>query len=192
LPIVIALVWSLLAAAARRITVRRLSVPASPLRLRAMLVLQTLRAFATWIAVLLLLASIVGGFYLATRGSRPDLVRLYTVASPLVVLIGASWLAPNWCLSLAAIFGRQGQSFRGAFRHARQTVRQQRSDFIGTGFVFLLLRLVLLLIVLAICGLTSRMAGAAPQALLVLVMLLALAYFAVSDFLYVSRMAAYL
>src|SRR4029077_15837480 len=124
LPIVIALVWSLLAAAARRITVRRLSVPASPLRLRAMLVLQTLRAFATWIAVLLLLASIVGGFYLATRGSRPDLVRLYTVASPLVVLIGASWLALNWYLSVAAIFGREGQSFRGAFRQARQTVRQ--------------------------------------------------------------------
>jgi len=191
LPIVIALIWSLLVAAARRITVRRLSA-ASPLRFRAMLVLQILRAFATWMAVLLLLSAIVGAFYLATRGPRPDLVRLYTVASPLVVLIGASWLALNWYLSVGAIFGREGQSFRSAFRQARQTVGQQRSDFAGTGFVFLLLRFLLLLIVLAICGLTSRMAGTAPQTLFVLAMLVTLAYFAISDFLYVSRMAAYL
>jgi hypothetical protein len=191
LPIIIALIWGVLAAAARRITVRRLSA-ASPLRFRPMLVLQTLRSFVTWMAVLLLLAAIVGAFYLATRGPSPDLVRLYTVASPLVVLIGVSWLALNWYLSVAAIFGREGQSFRGAFRHARQTVRQQRSDFAGTGFVFLLLRFLLLLIVLAIFGLTSRMAGTAPQTLFVFTMLLALAYFAISDFLYVSRMAAYL
>src|SRR6266853_25716 len=191
LTIVIALIWSLLVAAARRITVRRLSA-ASPLRFRAMLVLQILRAFATWMAVLLLLSAIVGAFYLATRCPRPDLVRLYTVASPLVVLIGASWLALNWYLSVGAICGREGQSFRSAFRQARQTVGQQRSDFAGTGFVFLLLRFLLLLIVLAICGLTSRMAGTAPQTLFVLAMLVTLAYFAISDFLYVSRMAAYL
>jgi hypothetical protein len=191
LPIIIALIWALLAASARRVTVRRLSGD-NPLRFRTMLVLQTLRAFVTWMAVLLLLAAIVGAFYLATRGPRPDLVRLYTVASPLVVLIGACWLALNWYFSVAAIFGREGQSFRGAFRQARQTVRQQRSDFAGTGFVFLLLRFLLLLIVLAICGLTSRMAGTAPQALFVLTLVIVLAYFAISDFLYVSRMAAYL
>src|SRR5260221_223807 len=45
LPIVIALIWSLLVAAARRITVRRLSA-ASPLRFRLMLVLQILLALA--------------------------------------------------------------------------------------------------------------------------------------------------
>lgn len=192
LPIVIAFIWSLLAAAARRITVRRLSVPANPLRLRPMLALQTLRAFLTWIAVLLLLASIAGGVYVATRGPKPDLFRLYIMVSPLVVLISVLWLIFNWYLSLAAIFGREGESFLAAFRQARQTVRQQRSDFAGTGFVFLLLRLALLLIVLAICGLTSGMSGSAPQAALVLVTVLALAYLAASYYLYVSRMAAYL
>jgi len=129
---------------------------------------------------------------IANRGSKPDLLLYYLMMMPSVVLISAFWLTVNWYLSLAAIFGREGQSFRGAIRQARQTVRQQRSDFAGTGFVFLLFRVVALLIATAICGLTSGMAGTAPQSYFVLLMVVSLAYFAVADFLYMARMAAYL
>jgi len=47
-------------------------------------------------------------------------------------------------------------------------------------------------VALAVCGLTSKMAGSSPQTYFTLLMVVALAYFAVSDFLYMSRMAAYL
>jgi len=97
----------------------------------------------------------------------------------------------NWYLSVAAIFGREGQSLGAAIRQARQIVGAQRSDFAGTGFVFLFLRVVLLGIVVAICGLTARMQGSAPQSYAVLVISVALAWFVISDFLYVWRMAAY-
>ena len=111
---------------------------------------------------------------------------------PSVVVIGAFWLTFNWYFSLAAFFGREGQNFRGALRQARQTIRQQRPDFAGTGFVFLLFRLVVLLIATAICGLTSGMIGSSPQSYFVLLMIVSLAYFAIADFLYMARMAAYL
>jgi hypothetical protein len=111
---------------------------------------------------------------------------------PSVVLIGSIWLTVNWYLSLAAIFGREGQNFRGALRQARQTVRQQRSDFAGTGFVFLLFRVVVLLIATAICGLTSGMVASLPQSYFTLLIIVSLVYFAIADFLYMARMAAYL
>lgn len=191
-PAALAVLWSVLSAVSRNIIVRRLRTGVTFLRFRSILALQVLRAFLTWLSAVLVIAAIVGGALVATRGPRPDLALYYLIVMPSVLLIGSFWLAFNWYLSLAAIFGREGQNFRGAFRQARQTVRLQRSDFAGTGFVFLLLRAVALLVALAICGLGSRMAGSQPQTYFTLVMLVALAYFALSDFLYMSRMAAYL
>jgi hypothetical protein len=75
---------------------------------------------------------------------------------------------------------------------ARQTVRRQRADFAGTAFIFLLLRLLALLAAIAIIGLTSSMIASAPQSYAVLVVVVALAYFVISDFLYVARISSYL
>ena len=192
IPLAIALMWGILSTLGRFVTVKRLRAGLTSLRFRTVFALQLLRGLVSWFAVILLLATTLGEAFIASRGTQPDLVLYYLMVMPSVVLIGVSWLMVNWYLSLAAIFGRDGQSFRGAFRQARQTVRQQRSDFAGTGFVFLLFRTVLLLIALAICGLTSGMAGTAPQSYFVLLMVVSLAYFAVADFLYMARMAAYL
>ncbi|MGZ4901037.1 MAG: hypothetical protein ACXV8X_15365 [Candidatus Angelobacter sp.] len=191
-PVAIALLWAILSALGRFVTVRRLRAGLTSLRLRSILALQFLRAFVSWFSGGLFLAATFGEALIATRGPKPDLLLYYLMVMPSVVLIGALWLTLHWYLSLAAIFGREGQSFRDAFRQARQTIRLQRSDFAGTGFVFLLFRIVALLIAVAICGLTSGMAGSSPQGYFVLLVVVSLAYFAVADFLYVSRMAAYL
>jgi hypothetical protein len=191
-PVVIALIWSLLSAAARRIIVRRLRSAQPPLGFRAMLALQLLRAFVFWLACNLLMGSVAGAIYIATLRSKADPVMFNLFAAPAIVLIGTLWLVFNWYLTVSGFFGRKGQSFRQAFRQARQTVRLQRSDFAGSGFVFLLLRFVLLLIVFAVCGLTASMVAAVPEGYFVLAVALALLYFAASDFLYISRMAAYL
>jgi hypothetical protein len=191
-PQAIALLWSIFSALGRFVTVRRLRASLTSLRFRSLLALQLLRGFISWFSLILLVAAILGETLIATRGSQPDLVLFYVMMTPTVVLIAAFWLVCNWYLSLAAIFGRQEHTFRGAIRQARQTVRLQRSDFAGTGFVFLLIRIALLLMVVAICGLTSGMAGTAPQNYFALLMVVLLAYLAVAYFFYMSRMAAYL
>ncbi|MGC2742199.1 MAG: hypothetical protein WA672_03365 [Candidatus Angelobacter sp.] len=192
LPLAIALLWSILSALGRFVTVKRLREELTSLRLGSIFVLQLLRAFIGLFCCLLLFAATFGEALIATRGPQPDLLLYYLMVMPSVVVIGALWLTFNWYLSLAAFFGREGQSFRGALRQARQTIRHQRPDFAGTGFVFLLFRLVVLLIATAICGLTSGMIGSSPQGYFVLLMIVSLAYFAIADFLYMARMAAYL
>ena len=189
-PLVIALVWTCFITPARRITARRVRA-SIPLSFGSMFMLQFIRAFATWIAYLLLIGGVVLGIRFATSGPQYDPVVFYTVASTATAIIAIIWLALNWYLSLAAILGREGQSFLGAFRQARSSVRQQFSDFAGTGFLFLLMRLALLAIVVAVCGLTAGMQASAPGSYGFLVVTLALIYFAVSDVLYVWRMASY-
>jgi len=191
-PLTIALLWGIFSALGRFVTVKRLRVGLTSLRFRTILALQLLRGFIGWLSLVLLFAAMFGEALIASRGPQPDLLLYYLMVLPSVVLIGSFWLTVNWYLSLAAIFGREGQSFRGALRQARQTVSQQRSDFTGTGFVFLLFRVVALLIATAICGLTSGMVGSSPQGYFTLLIIVSLAYFAIADFLYVARMAAYL
>jgi hypothetical protein len=191
-PIAIAFLWGILSALGRFVTAKRLRAGLTSLRFRSILALQFLRGLVGWFSFVLLFAATFGEALIASRGPKPDLLLYYLMMLPSVILISAFWLTLNWYLSLAAIFGREGQSFRGAFRQARQTIRLQRSDFAGTGFVFILFRTVALLIATAICGLTSGMAGSSPQGYSVLLMIVSLAYFAVADFLYMARMAAYL
>jgi hypothetical protein len=185
------LLWSFFAAPVRRIVVRRLS-SVSPLGFGAMLAVKWARAMVFFFAVLLLMAAIIGGLYAATRGQQPDLFRFYMVCAPSTVLVLALWLVLNWQLSMAAIFGRQGEGFRAALRAVRHTVRRQRSDFAGTAFIFLLLRLLALLAAVAVIGLTSSMMTTAPESYAALVVAVALIYFVISDFLYVARIASYL
>lgn len=192
LPLAMALLWSIFSALGRFVTVKRLRAGLTSLRFRSVLALQILRGFFSWFSLILLVAAIFGAVRIATHGPKPDLLLFYLMMMPSVVLIAAFWLVLNWYLSLAAIFGHQEQTFPGAIRQARQTVRSQRSDFAGTGFVFLLMRIALLLVAVAICGLTSGMAGTSPQNYFVLLMVVMLAYLAIAYFLYVSRIAAYL
>ncbi|HEY2116103.1 MAG TPA: hypothetical protein VGJ51_13485 [Candidatus Angelobacter sp.] len=191
-PLAIALLWSIFSALGRFVTVRRLRSGLASLRFLGILALQLLRGFISWFSLILLAAAIFGETLIATRGPRPDLLLFYLMMMPSVVVIAAFWLVCNWYLSLAAIFGREEQTFRGAIHQARQTVRLQRPDFAGTGFVFLLIRIALLLVAVAICGLTSGMAGTSPQNYFVLLMVVLLAYLVAAYFFYMSRMAAYL
>jgi hypothetical protein len=192
IPVAIAFLWGIFSAMGRFVTVRRLRAGLTSMRFRSILALQFVRGFVSWFCFVLFFGATFGEALIASRGPKPDLLLYYLMVMPSVVVISAFWLTMNWYLSLAAFFGREGQSFRGAVRQARQTVRQQRSDFAGTGFVFLLFRTIILLIAVAICGLTSGMEGTAPQSYFIFVIVVSLAYCAIADFLYMARMAAYL
>ena len=192
IPVAIAFLWSIFSALGRFVTIRRLRVGLTSLRFSSILALQFLRGFASWFCFVLFFGATFGEALIASRGPKPDLLLYYLMVMPSVVVISAFWLTVNWYLSLAAFFGREGQGFRGALRQARQTIRQQRSDFAGTGLVFLLFRTIILLVAVAICGLASGMEGTAPQSYFVLLVVVSLAYCAIADFLYMARMAAYL
>jgi hypothetical protein len=192
IPVAIAFLWSTFSALGRFVTIRRLRVGLTSLRFPSILALQFLRGFASWFCFVLFFGATFGEALIASRGPKPDLLLYYLMVMPSVVVISAFWLTVNWYLSLAAFFGREGQGFRGALRQARQTIRQQRSDFAGTGLVFLLFRTIILLVAVAICGLASGMEGTAPQSYFVLLVVVSLAYCAIADFLYMARMAAYL
>ena len=114
IPLAIALIWSILSALGRFVTVKRLRAGLTSLRFRSIFALQLLRGLVGWFSFVLLLAATIGEMLIATRGPQPDLVLYYLMMLPSVILIGAFWLTVNWYLSLAAIFGRDGQSFRGA------------------------------------------------------------------------------
>lgn len=186
------LLWSLLAAFARRITLRRLEPARAPLGFFAMLLVQWLRALSTVVGSLLWLASLLMAVYFATKGTHTDLGRFYLIAIPSTLVLTTIWLLVNWHLSQAAIFGRAGQGFFPALREARRNIRRHASDFAAIAFIFLLLRLVLALIALAIIGLTSSMMATAFQSYLKLCVIVLLGYCFIADFLYISRTAAYL
>ena len=184
--------WSFLAALVRRVTVRRLESGRQPLGFGGMLAVQWLRAMITVGGGLLLLTAFIGAVFFATKGTRTDVGRFYLIVVPAAVLTVSIWLVVNWYLSQASIFGRAGQGLSGALREARRNLRRHTSDFAGIAFIFLVLRLVLILAALATIGLTSSMMASAPQSYLRLVVVIILAYCAVADFLFIARTAAYL
>ncbi len=192
LPASVALLWSILAALGRSVTLKRLRPGVTPLSFRALLALHCLRSLIAWVALLAMVGAVGTAIQAAISRSHPDLFLFYIIVTPTVLLIGGLWLTVNWRLSLAGIFGSDGKSFWGAMRQAKSVIRAQRADFVGTSFVFLLLRLVALLIAFAAIGIPSGMMNTSPQAYSALVAVVLLTYFAVGDFLYVSRMAAYL
>ncbi len=192
LPASITLLWAVLAALGRSITVKLLRPGVAQLSFSSLLALHCLRAFVACVAVLGMGGAIGVAVWIAIQAAKPDLFLFYIMVVPSVLVIGGLWLTINWRLSLAGIFGSNGESFWGAMRQAKRVIHAQRADFAGTSFVFLLLRLVVLLIAFATIGIPSGMMRTSPQAYSALVAVVLLAYFAAGDFLYVSRMASYL
>ncbi len=191
LPIFVALLWAVLASLGRGVTVKRLRPAVTPLGFRSLLALHCLRALIAWLAFLALCAAIGVVIWIAIHGDKPDLFLFYALAVPSVLVISCLWLAVNWRLTLAGIFGSNGKSILGAMRQAKQVIRAQSADFGGISLIFLLLRLVALLIAFSAIGIPSGMMKTSPDAYAALVAVVLLAYFAIGDFLYVSRMASY-
>ena len=152
--------------------------------LRVSLALATMTAF--------LGASILAGFVSSDKDPRPAFV--FFLFFPLALLIGAAWFALNWLLSLAAVFAvKNGEGPVGAISAAVSLCRERPGAVAAvstwTGFAHLV----------AFVGATTAvsipmgLAGLLPWRLVVLAILaVTLAYFAVADWLYTARLAGYL
>ena len=94
IPLSIAILWSILSALGRFVTVKRLRVGLTSLRFRTILALQVLRGFVAWFSLVLLFAATFGEALIATRGPQPDLLLYYLMVMPSVVVIPAVLAIP--------------------------------------------------------------------------------------------------
>jgi hypothetical protein len=135
-------------------------------------------------------ALLASSVWASTNLRSADSTRLFGL---LVFAVAVSWMALNWLLSVAAIFPVENES--PAFSGITSVLRlfeRRTGPVVVIGFVFGALHLALFLAATAI-GISilvaARLLGAGVAIFLGLVLLAA--YSAVADFLYVSRLAAY-
>ncbi|MGC2446498.1 MAG: hypothetical protein WA477_02560 [Candidatus Sulfotelmatobacter sp.] len=137
-------------------------------------------------------ASIIAGFASSNATSSPGLVFLLFL--PLAVLVGLAWFALSWLLSLAAVFVvREGKDVAGAITAAVALCRERTGAVIAvslwTGFA----HLVAFVGATTLISVPLGLAGFLPWRLVVIaILVLTLAYFAVADWIYTARLAGYL
>jgi hypothetical protein len=192
LPAVAAL-WVAAATVGRAATLRFLLPVEGKATLRAIAGINFLRA-ALALATLLAYggAMIVAGLA-ATRGegNSPGLFLLVTLALWFVISLLSGTL--NWYLSVAPLPAvRERLDTLGAVAETVRFVRRHARQFSGASTAFGLLRLFFLGATIVLSLIPLALIGTAPGWLVTaLLVLITLGYFAVADFLYIARLAAY-
>jgi hypothetical protein len=187
----VTILWIVLGAAGRTFTLNRLSGGGA--RLRSIVALQSLRALFLWLTVIALAEALAWDARVAGRGGTSDAFLYSAMSVWSVILIGALWSVVNWHLSLAATCcAKYAGGFARGIRQALGLVRSHSADLAGVSLVFAVLRLIVVAIAFVLWMLPSRMIATSPQAYFAWVVLVTLGYCVAADFLYASRMAAYL
>lgn len=184
----VAVLWMLFSALGRLVTLQAL-LPEERGAYRPMLGLSFLRAGLFLAAVLAVAAALIlSGFAGPVGDAAPSVV----LAAVLTVCIWLAWVLLNWLLSVAAIFVvRDQQDTFGAVTAAVDLIRSEFGEVVLTSLPFVLLHYVALAAAVASGVLVfDVMTRISPQAGWALVAIGA-GYFAYADFLYITRLAAY-
>ena len=136
-------------------------------------------------------ASILAGFVSSEKDPRPGLV--FLLFFPLALLVGLTWCGLNWLLSLAAIFAvKDDVGAVGAISAAVSLSRERPGAVAAVGTWTGLAHLVAFVAATTAVSIPMGLAGLLPWRLVVLAILaVTLAYFAVADWLYTARLAGY-
>lgn len=184
----IAMLWMLASALGRLITLKAL-LPSARKAYGALFGLSFLRAALFLAALLAAVAGLIlAGFAAPSGDAAPSLV----VAAVLWACIWLVWALLNWLLCVAAIFAvRDGNDAFGSIASAVDLVRGAFGECVLASLPFVLLHYLALAAAVA-SGLLifDLMARLSPNAAWALVAV-AFAYFAYTDFLYITRLAAY-
>ena len=195
----ISVLWVLAASAGRAATLRALleDVPASFTKrhdLRSLLAVHFFRVAVTLLGLVAMAGSAILAGFAANITDEPSILLFNIVFLGLLFLVSLSWSTLNWYVSLAPIF--LVRDSRGAFKavaDAVHLVRRRGGDFTGVSTLYGLLKL------FAIAGAT--VVSLVPLAFIAqwpwevtttLFVAITLAYFAISDLLYIARLASYL
>jgi len=194
----LAIGWTILASLGRAATLQALferfqknphssSVRLSPLMgLNFLRVMLMILAMAACVGALLL-----GGAASSPKDPSPGAAAL--IFFTLLMLITLIWAVLNWFLSLASIFAfeRHHQTLR-CLAEAVELLRTRCASLLAAGTWFGLAHLVTLFAVTSVLAFPLAFAELLPAGVVLGgVLLVGLLYFAVVDFLYVGRLAAY-
>lgn len=157
--------------------------------------LNFLRAAATWASVL----GLIGTFVLASRAYTFDEkfithpLRAGAVYIAFTVAVVISWSVLNWLLGVAPVLAMTGKN--DAIEAIAATMRfvvQDLGRLVRIGFAFWALHLLAFFVFSGIAFFVLGLGGLLPGGLLLAGLApVTLAYFAVVDFLYIARLAAY-
>jgi hypothetical protein len=154
--------------------------------------LNVLRSFLFFIAVLAAIACL----FVASQFTSPDHPHpLFASFTALILLATVFFFAGtlNWFLSVAALFAVRGPSNSfDALHSAVAFCRERFAAVSAVGFWFGLAHLTFFVIATSVVGFPLSLAGTIPPGFVLLaVVLITAAYFAIADFLYIGRLAAY-
>ena len=195
----LALLWILLGALGRFVTLRALVARATPDwvskpgSLHALIGLHLLRVALALAGLLSFLgAGLVAS--LVTTPKTPHVGLAYLLFVPLAMLVSVIWSSVNWFLSFAAIFAvRDAEDTFGAIVAALDFSRRSGGKTSMVGFWFGAMHLVAFIIGTTVIVYPLAVASLVPPGVtLALMGVILLVYFAVADWLYVARLAGYL
>ena len=162
-----------------------------PWRLRSLIGLNALRAAATLAAAVGWWGAIVLGRAVSNGDNAAGMGFLVFLA--IILLVNLAWLAVNWFLSLTSIFvvAREEDTF-GAMGSAADFCRGRTGAISAVGFWFGLVHFAAFFVASSAAVLLLSFLTILPGVVVLCgVLLVTLLYFAVADYLYVGRLAAY-
>ncbi len=161
-------------------------------RIRSLFGLNALRVALSFAALLALAASgVIAGFASSEAHPHPGLV--FLIFACLALLVAVFWSCVSWFLSIAPIFVLQEAcDVFGSLSAAVDFCRRQAGPVFWSSSAFGVLHLIVFVAATSVVVFPLAFAGIAPAWLVVAaILVLTLMYFAVVDFLYTGRMAAY-
>jgi hypothetical protein len=206
LVLALGIIWIVIASLARAATLRALLAhfrereistsrpqPESRGHIGSLLTLNFLRFAMTLAAVVGCLAAIVLG-NAAARPPNPVPGSAFLIILTIAMLAWLAWSTLNWFLSVAAIFViADGQDTFGAIASTVNLCQSRPGSIFAAGTWFGVAHLTALVVASSVVGFPLGFASILPAgAVLGGVLLVTLLYFAIADFLYAGRLAAYL
>ena len=194
----VAFLWVAVASLGRVATLRTLMGASAPVNWFAIVTLHSMRVVLALAAVFAGLGLIGFASWVSTTPDadgflRPNIGEYLLILIMTLTALILFWSFLNWLLALAPIFVLRNGI--GPIRSLRRSVGafcDYKSEFLGatalTGILRLLALAILVMVSMTAVGIFS---AAGFRATLVVLALVTLGYFAVADFLYISRMAAY-
>ena len=185
------LLW-LAAATLGRAAVLRALLGDGKALLRRTLVLHIWRVVVGVAAFVGMAAAFLLGAVAAARTEPPQPLFFVAIFFPLALMFTVIRSRINWFLLLANIYAAAGKSAGSGFGEATRVFKRRSGEFLGVGTVVGVIRILLMIVITVVSFALLPGIGKIPGAVLwAAFILMTLAYFAVSDWLYVVKLAAY-
>jgi len=160
--------------------------------LRSLVGLNFFRLAATFAAILGCMGAILLGGAASTP-KHPAPASAFLIVLMISMLVWLAWSMVNWFLSLSSVFVvANGQDTFGALSSAVSLCRSRAGSVFAAGTWFGLAHLTAFFVATSVVAFPLAFLGVLPVGVVLGgVLLVTLLYFAVTDFLYVGRLAAY-